>query len=491
MTDTQYRPEPAAALAPETPPDAHAGREAPLPVTFDDDLTPRDAQGRYLPHYRDAAEAVHFFAIAERSADSALPDDTTRELHYVRAQKTAQNSVAYDAQPVMPVTEPGASPWPLPALNYYLEEGDLATAQALARDTARIHDVPFPDRLPDLATFPAAPGWMHFDAALVLAGPQSIEDGHTVGVVDVYADHTHGAWAARYLPMGEFDTLDEALAYQQQTLLTRLTEDRASAFSPAGFNDSPAIYERIALAEADAALTDLLEQSDGQYPPDYGGSHEPAWEPLTSNEWDAYRDHVRGVVEALPDRPPVHDALPTAAPGFADDSLVDASAQPDAPYLPAQDFDFEDVEPQDSAPTWRLDIVPAQDPDGAQLGYSAVCVVDFADLAEAVSPDAPPRAQWLEVAQFQTEDRAQQFREDFMSLVGAEELGNITGPALAGVIAEDLEIDSQWQTMDKQTLEQLKAEKWSLTHRRDHWRPRLDEVSPPQAIEISGFDLDL
>jgi len=491
MTDADNTRETAATLAPATPSDARAGRDASLPVTFDDDLTPRDAQGHYLPHYRDAADTVHFFAVAERSADDLLPEAAHRELRYVRAQRTDVDTVIHDSQPVMPVSEPDRSPWPLPALNYYLEEGDLATAQALARDTARIHDVPFPDRLPNLEARGAARNWTHYDAALVLAGPQGVDDGHTVGVVDVYADHAHGDWAARYLTMGEFDTLDEALAYQQQTLLNRITEDRASAFSPAGFNDSPTIYERIALAEADAALTDLLEQSDGQYPPDYDGSHEPAWEPLTSKEWDAYRDHVRGVVEAIPDMPPIHDRLPTAAPGFADDALVAASVQPDTPYLQAQDIDFEDVEPTDNIPNWRLDIVPARDPDGAPLGYSAVCVVDFDDLAEAVSPEAPQRAQWLEVAQFQTEERANQFREDFMSLVGHDELGNITGPALAGVIAEGLEIDSRWQVMDRQTLERLKAEDWSLTYQQGHWRPRLDEVSPPQAIEISQFDLDL
>jgi hypothetical protein len=78
------------------------------------------------------------------------------------------------------------------------------------------------------------------------------------------------------------------------------------------------------------------------------------------------------------------------------------------PYLPPEDFT-----PQDVAPTWRLDIVPAFDPAGALLGYSAVCVVDFADLAEAASPDTPERAQWLEVAQFRTEDRAQKFKDIF------------------------------------------------------------------------------
>ena len=466
-----------------------------LPVTFGEDMTPFDAQGRYVPHHRDEAGTVHFFSVVERPSDSPMPEDVSHELRYFRAHKTEEDIILHDSQPVMPVPDPDRSPWPLPALQLHLEDGDLAAAQTLARDTAGDHDLPFPDQPPPLGPderqLASESGWYHFDAALVSATPQGVDDGYSVGVVDVYANHENGQWAARWLPMGEFDTLDEALSYQQQTLIARFAEDRESAFSPAGFNDNPAIYERIALAEADAALTDLLEQNDGHYPPDYDGDHEPDWEPLTSKEWQAYRDYVRVITENIYDTERILDNLPTATPPLADDALVAASMQPDSPYLQAQDFVFKPFEPEDVTPTWRLDIVPACDPEGAPLGYSAVCVVDFADLAEAVSPDAPQRAQWLEVAQFQTEDRAQQFRNDFMSLVGNDELGNITGPALAGVIANDLQMDSQWQALDKQSLEQLKAGEWRVTHREAAWQPRLDVVSPNCIDNAANIELDL
>ncbi|NLF77530.1 MAG: hypothetical protein GX573_17695, partial [Chloroflexi bacterium] len=465
-----------------------------LPVTFGEDMTPFDAEGRYVPHHHDEANTVHFFSVIDRPSDSPLPEDVSHELRYFRAHATEENIIMHDSQPVMPVADPDRSPWPLPALNLYLEDGDLAAAQTLARDTAGDHDLPFPDQPPPLGPderqLASESGWYHFDAALVSATPQGVDDGYSVGVVDVYANHENGQWAARHLPMGEFDTLDGALSYQQQTLLTRVTEDRESAFSPAGFNDSPAIYERIALAEADAALTDLLEQNDGHYPPDYEGDHEPIWEPLTSKEWDAYRDHVRVITENVYDTGHIHDNLPTATPHLADDALISASIQPDAPYLQALDFVFESFEPQEVAPTWRLDVVPAFDPDGAQLGYSAVCVVDFADLAEAVSPDAPQRAQWLEVAQFQTEERAQQFHEDFMSLSGMEELSHITGPAFAKAVADDLGMNSQWQTMDEPSLEQLKAGEWRVTHPEAEWQPRLNEASNP-GFEATNLDIDL
>jgi len=479
-------------------PDASAWNQPPtprpaalvLPVTFGDDMTPFDAQGRYVPHHQDEANTVHFFSVIDRPSDSPLPEDTTHELRYFRAHQTEEGIIMHDSLPVMPVADPDRSPWPLPALNLHLEDGDLAAAQTLARDTAGDHDLPFPERLPalDMEEPEPAPetGWYHFDAALVSATPQGVDDGYSVGVIDVYANHENNRWAARYLPMGKFDTLDETLAYQQQTLFTRVTEDRESAFSPAGFNDSPAIYERIALAEADAALTDLLEQNDGHYPPDYEGDHEPEWEPLTSKEWDAYRDHMQTVADIIPDAKAIRENLPTATPPLADDTLISACIQPDAPYLQARDFVFEDFKPQDIAPTWRLNIVPAHDPDGAPLGYSAVCVVDFADLAEAVSPNAPQRAQWLEVAQFQTEDRANQFRDDFMSLAGMEELSHIPGPVFAKAVADDLGMGSQWQTMDQQTLDHLATGQWHVTHDQVAWYPMEDKAHPQPS-----FDMDL
>jgi hypothetical protein len=389
----------------------------------------------------------------------------------------------------MPVTGPG-SPWPLPALELHLEEGELQTAQSLARQVARDNGLSFPHRLPTLGTSEPPreqeSGWYHFDTALITATPQGVDDGYSVGVVDVYANHENNRWAARYLPMDEFDTLDEALVYQQQTLLSRVAEDRESALATDGFNRSPAAYERIAQADADDRLTDLLEHYDGHLPLDCEGVRDPEWEPLTSKEWAGYRDHVRTITEVVPGTDHIRDRLPTAAPGFANSSLVAASLQPDAPYLQAEDF-----KPLDIAPTWRLDIVPARDPEGAQLGYSAVCVVDFGDLAETLSPEAPQRAQWLEVAQFQTEERAKQFKDDFMSLTGSEELDHVTGPALAGVIADDLGMESRWQIMDQPALDRLKSNEWGVIHVPTDWQPRMDETSPTQEMSAASLDLGL
>ena len=95
------------------------------------------------------------------------------------------------------------------------------------------------------------------------------------------------------------------------------------------------------------------------------------------------------------------------------------------------------------------------------------------------------------MAQFQTEDRAKQFQDDFKSLVEADEPGGITGPALAGVIADDLEMGSQWQMMDEPSLEQLKAGEWTVAHPADAWQPRLDEVSPNHSIDAADLDMDL
>jgi hypothetical protein len=477
-------------------PDVSAWNEPPapkssalvLPVTFDDAMTPFDEQGRYVPNHHDEAGTVHFFSVIERPSDSLLQGNASHELCYFRACQTGEGIVVHDSQPVMPVEDPTTSPWPLPALQLHLEEGDLAAAQSLARETAHDNGLPFPDTLSPLGTpeTPHEQGWYHFDTELVLAAPQGIDDGYSVGVVDVYANHENEQWAARYLPLGEFDTFDEALAYQQQALFNRLAEDRESAVAVDGFNQSPLIYERIARAETDAALTDLLEQHDGHYPPDYDGDQEPEWEPLTSTEWDAYRDQVLTISEVVPGAEAIHDNLPTTTPGFANDALVAMSQQSAVPYLLPDNFKHQVIDPD-----WRLEIVPARDPDGTQLGYAAVCVVDFSDLADTLSPDEPQCGQWLEIAQFQTEERAQQFRGDFMSLVELDDLGHIAGPALATVVADDLGMESEWQIMNKDALEKLKAEEWSVTHKPDEWRPRLDEISPQQAIETANLELEL
>jgi len=471
-------------MAPGTPLFAREGVETSdpaLPVALDNDLIPTNAQGDYIPHHRDEAGITHFFAVVNQ------PEDEARELRYFRMGRSEEGDVLHHSLPVMPVSDPTVSPWPLPALELFLEEGDLDAAQALARQTARDHDLPFPDKLPALGPErEPESGWYHYDTALVLATPQGVDDGFSVGAVDVYRNHEREAWAARYLPMGEFDTLDEAL--NGELLVMRMRSEERLALSPAQFRDEPAIYERIARAEADAALTDLLEQHDGHLPPDYDGDHEPQWEPLTSKEWEAYRDFVQMIRDADPEIAPAYGTLPTATPRFAGEELVAGSEQPPLPYRTPEDFAPEVIAlPSDLAPTWRLDIVPARDPEGAPLGYSAVCVMDFSDLAEALSPDSPERAQWLEVAQFQTEERAQRFREDFMAVAGSDELGHITGPALAGVIADDLEMDSRWQIMTQPELEKLKAGEWAVPHETSIWRPcRAD--TPPEFC-TNGIDL--
>jgi len=59
------------------------------------------------------------------------------------------------------------------------------------------------------------------------------------------------------------------------------------------------------------------------------------------------------------------------------------------------------------------------------------------------------------------------------------------------VIANDLQMDSQWQALDKQSLEQLKAGEWRVTHREAAWQPRLDVVSPNCIDNAANIELDL
>ncbi len=54
----------------------------------------------------------------------------------------------------------------------------------------------------------------------------------------------------------------------------------------------------------------------------------------------------------------IRAGLPAETPGLADEALIAASEQPDAPYLQPEDFAYEDFALVDAAPNWRLDIVP-------------------------------------------------------------------------------------------------------------------------------------
>jgi hypothetical protein len=45
--------------------------------------------------------------------------------------------------------------------------------------------------------------------------------------------------------------------------------------------------------------------------------------------------------------------------------------------------------------------------------------------------------------------------------------------------------------LTKQSLEQLKAGEWGVTHVAEAWRPRLDEVSPNHAVEAAFINMDL
>ena len=105
-------------------------------------MTPIDAQGAYVPHYRDDTDTVHLFAVMKHNAAPALC--------YVRAREIDDNALLYDSHPLMPLSGTEPSPWPLPALQLYVEEGDLDAAQALARAVAGEHGFSFPETFPPL-----------------------------------------------------------------------------------------------------------------------------------------------------------------------------------------------------------------------------------------------------------------------------------------------------------------------------------------------------
>ena len=125
-----------------------------LPVTLEDNLTPIDrTNGVYVPNHLDTRGTLHFFAAVDIS-DQPDFDDPVVHLRYFRVTQADDGRLVHDSHPVMPLEHGGPSPYPLPALQIMLEDGDLEDAQALARQTAQSHGLHFPDppTLPELNT---------------------------------------------------------------------------------------------------------------------------------------------------------------------------------------------------------------------------------------------------------------------------------------------------------------------------------------------------
>ncbi len=114
-----------------------------LPVTLGENLIPIDRNGVYVPNHLDERGTLHFFAAVDVSYE---PDysDLSRELRYYRVAQTDDGRLVHDSHPVMPLERGGASPFPLPALQIMLEDGDLDNAQELAHLTAQSHGLEFP-----------------------------------------------------------------------------------------------------------------------------------------------------------------------------------------------------------------------------------------------------------------------------------------------------------------------------------------------------------
>lgn len=124
-----------------------------LPVTLAENLIPIDLNGVYVPNHLDDLGTLHFFAAVDVS-DTPNFDDPVMHLRYFRVAQADDGRLVHDSHPVMPLERGGASPFPLPALQIMLEDGDLDNAQELAHLTAQSHGLNFPEpaMLPELNT---------------------------------------------------------------------------------------------------------------------------------------------------------------------------------------------------------------------------------------------------------------------------------------------------------------------------------------------------
>ena len=94
----------------------------------------------------DGGGTAHWFGITE-------DEERGHELRYFRALESDDRQAHHDSHLVMPLPDddPGSA-WPLPALEMYLEKGDVYMAQQLAHDVADAYgqDFPAPSDLPAL-----------------------------------------------------------------------------------------------------------------------------------------------------------------------------------------------------------------------------------------------------------------------------------------------------------------------------------------------------
>jgi hypothetical protein len=55
-------------------------------------------------------------------------------------------------------------------------------------------------------------------------------------------------------------------------------------------------------------------------------------------------------------------------------------------------------------------------------------------------------------------------------------------PASISAIADDLEMDSRWQTMSAQSLKKLTAGEWLIMHEADGWKPLGQNIEKPRFL---------
>ncbi len=153
--------------------------------------------------------------------------------------------------------------------------------------------------------------WHRFDMAVVLVGQPGDKNCQVVAA-DVYLNSESEQWAARYLPLGEFDTHAAARAYVEQVEQPVLRQDGTG------------------------------------------------WEPLTPRVWEYYCAQAQltlalsGQFWAAP--------LPSTVPPLADDAIVAAGQQNLAARLGSPEL------------FWHLEVLPTKNRVRRLLGYSVVMV---------------------------------------------------------------------------------------------------------------------
>lgn len=502
--------------------------------TRDTEMTIHDGIDQAWVSHLDGGGTSHWFAVVQSQPESEDPF----ELRYFRAVEQEEGIFKQDSYPVMPLpdADPGSA-WPLPALEMYLEKGDVYMAQQLAHDVAEHHGIDFPPPLA-LPALDPEPEY-YFGYSIGPSNAPSLE------AVKTWMDGAERRFDT--FTIAEYGMYDEAQPDEQElvTLMRRdgleVAMNQAEHMAVAGGYLDPQREDGRVFFEDDAPpdLFTTVRERALELEPRYsvsaisanGASHldvvktwgqdsyasliipQPDWDTAADNALTArdmmQNDNLQGamrLVELAAMEAGVLDPhrddprLFSEGPPDPFETLAERLQGEPNPYwnvsdesglltAPIQDTDT-------AAHYWQMHYRPVETPDGAPLGTALFVTEypqlppDFDALVEAHGMDDsmyPTQARTLEMAHFASEADAKKFEVEFRSYLIP---GLLEGPELAPEVAKLEGLSGEWQDMDYQGIVDIMSGSGTIVREESDWHLHNPHAEREARIEAEGVYSD-